>query len=133
MAGEATEYFQKARLLQERMAGITGTAVTDDGYIKVTWRDGGIDGLEINPRAMRMGSADLAETILRLSHEARADSRRQSDAVMSDLFGTQNPAGIVADKEGLQESIDMMRDVFTGAIGDSKDLIDRLQRRLRQD
>ncbi|MEV5704624.1 YbaB/EbfC family nucleoid-associated protein [Actinoallomurus sp. NPDC052274] len=132
MAGEATEYFQKARLLQERMAGITGTAVTDDGYIRVTWRDGGIDGLEINPRAMRMGSADLAETILRLSQEARADSRRQSDAVMSDLFGEQNPAGIVADKEGLQESIDMMRDVFTGAIGDSKDLIDRLQRRFHQ-
>jgi DNA-binding protein YbaB len=132
MAGEASEYFQKAQLFQERMAEITGTASSDDGYIKVTWRGDGLDGLEINPRAMRMGSAELAEKILRLSKEAKADSRKQSNAIMEGLLGEQNPAGIVADKEGLQESLDMMRDAFTGAIGDSKDLIDQLQRRLRQ-
>jgi DNA-binding protein YbaB len=132
MAGDAREYFQKAQLAQERVAEITGTATSDDGYIKVTWRGDGLDALEINPRAMRMGSAELAEKILRLSQEAKADSRKQSNAVMEDLLGEQNPAGILADKQELQESIDMMRDVFTGAINDSKDLIDQLQRRFRQ-
>lgn len=132
MAGEAKDYFHKAQVFQERAAEITGTASTDDGYIKVTCRGDGLAGLEINPRAMRMGSAELAETILRLSQEAKADSREQSNAMMKDLMGEQNPAGILADKQGLQESLDMMRDVFTGAIGDSTQLIDQLQRRLRQ-
>lgn len=132
MAGEAKDYFGKAREFQDRAAEVTGKASTDDGYITVTWRGEGLAGLEINPRAMRMGSAELAETILRLSQEARADSRAQSDAMMKDLMGERNPAGILADKQELQESLDMMRDVFTGAIGDSKDMIDRLQRRLRE-
>ena len=132
MAGEAKDYFSKARVLQERAAEIMGTASSDDGYVKVTWRGGGLDGLEINPRAMRMGSAELAETILRLSREARADSGEQSNAMMKDLMGEQNPAGIIADKQQLQESLDMMRDVFTGAIGDSRQIIDRLQSRIRQ-
>ena len=132
MTGEARDYFDKAKVLQERAAEITGSASSDDGYIKVTWRGGGLDGLEINPRAMRMGSAELAETILRLSQEAKADSREQSDAMMNDVMGEQSPAGIVADKQGLKESLDMMRDVFTGAIGDSKQMIDQLQRRIRE-
>lgn len=132
MAGEAKDYFGKTRNYQERAAEITGTASTDDGYVTVTWRGGGLAGLEINPRAMRMGSAELAETILRLSQEARADSGAQSDAMLQDLMGERNPAGILADKKGLQESLDMIRDVFTGAIGDSKDMIDQLQRRIRE-
>lgn len=132
ISGDAEEYFQKAQLFQERTAEIVGTATSANGHVKVIWRGDALHELEINPRAMRMGSAELAETILRLSREAKADSREQADTLMRELFGDRNPAGIVRDRQGLQESIEMMRDAFTGAIGDSRDLVDQLQRRLRQ-
>jgi DNA-binding protein YbaB len=133
MAGESAEYFHKSRLVQERLAAIIGTAASDDGFVKVTWRGDGLSGLEINPRAMRMGSAELAETILRLSEKAKADGKRQAADVMSEVYGAENPADLVRNKEALQSSLAMMEKSFTGAVTDSLDLIQQLQRQFKRE
>ena len=129
MAGDSAAYFGKAQIFQERAASITGEAVSDDGHIKVSWNGDGLSGLEINPRAMRMGSAELAETILRLTEAAKADGRRQSEALKAEVFGEDNPADFVRNREALQDSLALMQRAFTGAIGDSRDLVENLRRR----
>lgn len=56
---------------QSKMADVVGTAEGAEGRIKVTVRPGGrIESLELDPRALRLPSEDLAETIVATVHEA---------------------------------------------------------------
>lgn len=130
MATESAEYFRKAQEVQRRMTDIVGTAATEDDQIKVSWRGDGPSDLEIHPRAMRMPSAELAQTIMRLIGEAKADTKRQSDEILAEVYGDENPANLVANPELFQQSMDAMRLSFTGAVDQSMDLIKQLQRRL---
>jgi DNA-binding protein YbaB len=130
MAAESAEYFRKAQEVRRRLADIVGTAATEDGQIKVGWRGDAPSDLQIHPRAMRMPSADLAQTILRLIREAKADVQRRSEEIMAEVYGEENPADLVADPEVLQRSLEAMRLSFTGAVNESMDLIKQLQRRL---
>lgn len=130
MAAESAEYFGKMQEFQRRAAEIVGTAATEDGMIKVGWRGDGPSDLEIHPRAMRMGSGELAATIMRLIGEAKADSRRQSGDIMAEVYGEENPADLIRDPEALRQSLDVMRRTFSGAVDESTDLIKQLQRRL---
>jgi DNA-binding protein YbaB len=130
MAAESTEYFGKMQEVQRRVAEIVGMAASEDDMIKVSWRGDGPSDLEIHPRAMRMGSGELAATIMRLIGAAKADSRRQSDDVMAEVYGEENPADLVRDPAALRQSLDAMRRTFSGAVDESMDLIKQLQGRL---
>lgn len=129
MAAESTEYFRKAQEVQRRVTEIVGTAATEDGQIKVAWRGDGPSDLEIHPRAMRMPSGELAQTIMRLIHAARADVQRRRDEIMAEVYGEENPADLAVDPEVMQRSLEAMRLSFTGAVDESMDLIKQLQRR----
>jgi DNA-binding protein YbaB len=60
------------------MGDVVGQAASTDGKVRVrVSASGQLVGLHIDPRAMRLGSQELAETITELSRRATEDAARR--------------------------------------------------------
>ena len=70
--------------LRPVLAGLTGRAEAADGQVVVEWTAQGLSELELNPRAMRLPSSDLAEAIKAALRDAIADLREKTRAALSD-------------------------------------------------
>ncbi|MEV1179075.1 YbaB/EbfC family nucleoid-associated protein, partial [Nonomuraea sp. NPDC049784] len=82
LAADADCFFSKLSHLPDRAA--TARAESRDGWVSVEYScASGVTDLRLDPRAMRMESARLAETILTLIHQAReqaeAEERRRAE------------------------------------------------------
>lgn len=76
--------------LRPILAELSGHADAADGLVSVDWTAQGLSGLEINPRAMRLPAAELAEAIKTAVRAAADDLRQKTRAALAD-------AGIGAD------------------------------------
>ncbi|MFD1503383.1 YbaB/EbfC family nucleoid-associated protein [Streptosporangium lutulentum] len=64
--------------LQERIAGVRGRGEAARGHVAVEASPAGaLTSLTIDPRAMRLGSAELAAAILQAAGEAARDAEKQ--------------------------------------------------------
>ncbi|MCW2900790.1 MAG: hypothetical protein JWO67_3055 [Streptosporangiaceae bacterium] len=128
----AKGYFSKTLEVQERLSGLVGRAASDDGRIKVGCTgQGGLTELEIDPRAMKVGSSELAATLLKLAREAQNDLRRQSQEIVAEAYGDQDPAEMFRDRAKFAESLKTMQDAFSGTMSESLDSLNELKRRMR--
>jgi DNA-binding protein YbaB len=102
----------------EQAAQIVGTAESADGRIKVEYTaQDGVRNLTLDPRAMRMSSGELAETIQSLIAQARADFAAQGRELVAEATATSplapgrlGEAGRTAEAmldERLRESMEM--------------------------
>lgn len=65
--------------LQQQIAGVRGRGTDEQGRVTAeTSLTGALVGLTIDPRALRLGSAELAEAVLRAAGQATADAERQA-------------------------------------------------------
>ena len=87
LAADADRLFDQMRRLH---GGTEATARTEsgNGWVSVEYGStSGVQALRLDPRAMRMDSAQLAETILDLIHQAReqaeAGERERAEAILS--------------------------------------------------
>ena len=101
---EATMREAESRLgnfqsLRPALAELVGRAEAADGQVTVEWTANGLSQLEINPRAMRLPSTDLADAITTALREAIADLREKTRGALAD-------AGVGA---GSAPSIDEVR------------------------
>lgn len=86
---DAEQRAGRIRELSERTAALVGTGQAADGRVTVTWTSAdGLSDVSIDPRAMRMASADLADAFAAAVRDALADLRRQVREVMTDVFGS---------------------------------------------
>lgn len=76
--------FEEAR---ERIGGLVGCGEAADGKVTGTWTAVGPSDLKIDPRAMRMGSDELAKAVLVALRQAEADLRQQVKQVTDEEFG----------------------------------------------
>jgi DNA-binding protein YbaB len=85
-----------------------GRGEAADGMVKVTARDGRISTVELNPKAMRMASQDLAEAVTKAANAALDDLATKFPAVAAGP--TIDPARLDAElAEVEQQSIMAMR------------------------
>lgn len=122
----AHEKLERAGELQELIASVVGTAESQDGRIRVECTNGDpLHTLQIDPRAMRMGSEGLAETIQTVVREAVQDLRNRSQLAVQEKFGGQgfDPA---ESRKRIQEA----RESFERIAVDAQGEMDRLSRRL---
>lgn len=114
--------------LHESLAELVGTAASDDGRVRAECTVAATPAkLEIDPRAMRLGSEDLAETIAAVIREASMDLRRKMHQTMTQSF----------DGKGLHEGINQARSranetmaAFQQAAKDATSQVEGLRRRL---
>lgn len=124
------ERFARAQALQERLKGLTGRAETPDGRVRVvsTAADPMAE-LHIDPRAMRLGSQDLAQAIKETVSRARADLDRQvEELARGGAFGNEvNPLDFVKDKAGLQTMLGEMQGAFESLGKETQATLDKLR------
>lgn len=112
---------------REKLSGLVGRAETEDRRIGVAFGETrGVHDLRIDPRAMKMASEELAETVERLVNEARQDLRNQTSQLMEDTFGTVNPGSLLPDTTGLTEHLDDVTKAANEATADITALAERL-------
>lgn len=108
------EQMATAEKLEQGIRDATGHAVSEDGRITVAWSEaGGVDALELDPRAMRLGSDELAAQITQVLNAARLQAQEGIAALVSDAMGegAADPRDVVAQLPTLQEQLDeIMRD-----------------------
>lgn len=74
--------------IQERVQAAVGHGEAADGRVKITvGPSGALSAVEIDPRAMRMGSEELAEAIIEAAKAATEDVAAQIGGALGDLTG----------------------------------------------
>jgi DNA-binding protein YbaB len=112
--------------LQETLASLVGAAESDDGRVRAeTDSASGLKKLTIDPRAMRMGSEELAETITKVVAAAMADLRSQSQEAVQRVMGEKK-----RDPRDAKARIDEARASFDRIAVDAHSEMERLRRRL---
>ena len=82
---EQVEQLEKTR---EEFTEMRGEGEAAEGMVKVSVRPGGaIDTININPRAMRLGSEALAEAITEAAHAAEKNVTERMTEIMQPLIG----------------------------------------------
>jgi DNA-binding protein YbaB len=88
------EQLERYSETREQLAGLNTTAVSPDGHITVdVGPSGHLTGLRLNPRAMRMDSQTLADTIMATVREAQAKVAEQVNEIMAPFLGATNQLG----------------------------------------
>lgn len=117
--------------MQEKLTSLVGRAESEDGHIKVAFESAGLSELEINPRAMRMGSAELAATIKQLVREASDDLQRQIREEIGEAFaGQDNPMEILDDPTKAAEKMKDIHNALNSATGDVSDFMEKMRKQL---
>lgn len=118
--------------VREQMADLKGRAESQDGRISVTSTpDDPLAEIRIDPRAMRMGSEELAATLQETARRARQDLDAQVQKITADEFsGTENPMDALKDQDALKKSLTDMQGIFEQAGRQSQQMMDELHRKL---
>ncbi|GAB2458153.1 hypothetical protein [Jatrophihabitans fulvus] len=111
---ESTKNIERAQQMSDVLAGIVGSAETDDGFVRVECNAAGVSDLTLNPRAMRMVSEDLAASIRETIDAASADYRKKTLEALQE-------AGIMPSPE--QQRADIK--AATAQLGQAQQELDR--------
>jgi DNA-binding protein YbaB len=79
---------EKIKEMQDELMALVGRGEAADGKVRVEYATGtGMRNLQLDPRAMRMASHELAEAITSAVHEAMGDLQRQTSALTKERLG----------------------------------------------
>ncbi|GAA4628814.1 hypothetical protein GCM10023196_046760 [Actinoallomurus vinaceus] len=114
----------QARKLKEAVTGLRGTAESPDGRVKVECTaDDPLATLLIDPRAMRLGSQELAEVIATVALHARQDLERRTNEVTTEIYGGADPLELFKAREAMTEALTEIRENMAKASEDAIGLV----------
>lgn len=116
--------------LQERVASLVGRAETPDGRVRLSFSPGeGLPELHIDPRAMRLGSQELSETIRGLVLEAIRDLDRQRGEAAREVYGEGfDPETAKPDPKAVDTALQGVSDMMESAGNDVIAFMERMRR-----
>ncbi|GAA1792902.1 YbaB/EbfC family nucleoid-associated protein [Actinomadura chokoriensis] len=133
-AEQARRVAEKSAEFSARLADMVGRAESPDGRVGLGFSpEKGLTGVRIDPRAMRMGSEELAELIEQLSKEAVADLDRQKREAADEVYGEDaQKVKTPLDPAVMQDALRDMNAAFAGVSRDATALMDQLRKRMGQ-
>lgn len=85
---EAEDQMSKAQAMKERLAEVVGRGESADGKISAEFKtDGGLTALDLNPRVLRLSSAELSQEIRAAVNAAAQDFQDKTGEVSREFFG----------------------------------------------
>ncbi|GAA2427011.1 hypothetical protein GCM10010191_44660 [Actinomadura vinacea] len=130
MFGDMDEKLRHLGILAEAGKTQVGVAESEDGYIRVEYGTTGVSVLEINPRALRLPSEDLAASIKRTTNAAIQNLQTKFNEVVAELGIAANPDEYLENPELAREKIQDARERFTQSMGQASESMQRLLRSL---
>lgn len=123
--------FARVEELEKTVASLVGRAEDEDGLVTVEFAREGLRELDLHPKAMRLGSAELSEKIKEVIREASDDLQRQISEAMVKVFGEEdNPMRFVNDPEGALSQVRSAEAAYNRTFEDVMGELDRIRRRL---
>lgn len=123
--------FARIEELQKTMTTVVGRAQDEDGLVTVEFGSEGLRELELHPKAMRLGSAELADRIKQVVRDANEDLQRQVSEAMGEAFGEDdNPMRFVKDPEAALHQVKAAEAAYNRTFEDVMGELDRIRRRL---
>lgn len=102
----------QAEEAQKALSGVVGRASDADGLVHVEFGGQGMRELELRPKAMRLGSEELAEKIKSTLQAATDDYQARVEEVMAEVYGEEdNPMRLVKDPDA---ALDRLRSAEAG-------------------
>lgn len=132
LAQQMREQTAQAAELQERVAGLVGHAESADGQVRLGFSPmRGVTELNIDPRAMRMGSDNLSRLIIELCAQAMRDLDRQKQEAARETFGDNfDPAALKIDPKAMEGALQGMTETVQSAEQNITAVMEQLRRRL---
>ncbi|WP_214414282.1 YbaB/EbfC family nucleoid-associated protein [Sphaerisporangium fuscum] len=132
LLGETQEQFAKLEELQQRTNDAVGRAQDKNGLVTVEYGQDGLRELELNPRAMRLASADLAELIKTTIGEAAQDLNAQTNELFEEVFGAEgNPMRLMKDPEGAMAKVKEAEAAYNRTVENVMGEFEQIRRRLQ--
>lgn len=127
----ADEQFSRVEELQKVMAELVGRAQDEDGLVTAEYSSAGLTGLELHPKAMRLGSGELADKVKAAVQEAANDLQRQINETMGEMFGEEdNPMKFINDPDAALEQVKNAEAAYNKTFEDVMGELDKIRRRL---
>ncbi|MEV4110562.1 YbaB/EbfC family DNA-binding protein [Nonomuraea sp. NPDC049695] len=120
----------KAEELEKAMAKLVGRAEDEDHLVLVEYAQEGLRTLEIRPKGMRLGAAELSEKIKATVQDAVADLHRLSSELMAEMFGAASPMRMVEDSAAMLKQVKRAEASYDRAFEDVMGELDRIRRDL---
>ncbi|MFI6596337.1 YbaB/EbfC family nucleoid-associated protein [Nonomuraea sp. NPDC050536] len=128
MVRDSEESLRRLAGMTDELASVTGKGESRSGLVGAVVDNGGrLDQIELEPRAMRMSSAELSEEIVEAVRAAQDSVQRQSEELLAQAMGSAE-AGL-PDMDKLQRQTKDIQDSFALSVENSLAEIDRLTRR----
>jgi DNA-binding protein YbaB len=134
MFRSAQEQFKQVEQMQRRMVELEGRAESQDGRVTVVYTQAkGLADIQLDPRAMRMASAELSEVIREVAQEAKRDLERQAKELMDETFAQQDVTPdelkeMFSDPQGVTQTLGQMGDIFSGAAKEVEGILEQMRR-----
>ena len=87
--------------------------------------------LHIDPRAMRLPAAELAELLAGLVRAARDDLQRETGETLRETGGADGPAAVIHNPAVAQAKLAQLNEMVSGPLRESTEMLDRLRRQLK--
>jgi DNA-binding protein YbaB len=127
----AGEHFARMEEVQKGMAALVGRARDEDGLVTVEYTSGGLSELDLNPKAMRLSSGELAEKIKVVVRDAAQDLQEQVGTLMGEAFGEEdNPMRYADNPDAALQQVREMEAAYDRTFEDVMGELDRISRRL---
>jgi DNA-binding protein YbaB len=115
--GQTQELMKNLEQVQDALADITGEGEAADGLIRaVVDGSGGIREVALNPRAMRLDSATLAEALTRAVREAQSDAKSKTAQLLGGAGADLDLDLEPPDQDQLRETLQGIEDSFSQKI-----------------
>lgn len=128
------ERLERMDELRRRTEELNGEAETPDGQVRATVANGDVlASLHIDPRAMRMGSEALAESILDTVRRARENLAERAADAMTEVFGDEDPSAAFGTQEGqrlVSEQLARVGEFSHATVDRMNDIAERLRHRM---
>ncbi|WP_433366021.1 YbaB/EbfC family DNA-binding protein [Streptosporangium sp. CA-115845] len=117
--------------VQKVTATVVGRARDEDGLITAEYASDGLRELELNPKAMRLSSGELAEKVKETVRAAAQDFQERIGQIMETAFGEEaNPMRYLNDPDAVLSQVREAEAVYNRTFEDAMGELDRIGRRL---
>lgn len=129
MVKDSEESLRRLADMTDELDSITGKGKSRSGMVEAVVDNGGrLDRIELEPRAMRLSSAELSEEIVEAVRAAQDSAQRQGEELLAQAMGG-DAARFPLDLDALQRQTKDIQDSFSMSVESSLTEIERLTRR----
>ncbi|HEX2314105.1 MAG TPA: YbaB/EbfC family nucleoid-associated protein [Thermomonospora sp.] len=130
LSAQADQAMRRLAESAEALTEVVGEGEAADGLVRAVVDGGGaLRSVDLNPRAMRMGSEELGRAVTVAVTAAQADAQRRVQELLTAAMG-EHEAPTRLDSEALRRQFGQFGEMFSRSLGEEYDGLQAIRRNL---